>query len=84
MLPNKKVNSQDKNFGQVQFVKLGHSHKAILIYAAFMLELLIESLNNRFLRERGMAHTRLTSTKRFTNLNLSRRQKNQAILCSDY
>ena len=29
-------------------------------------------------------HTRLTSTKRFTNLNLSRRKKNQAVLCSDY
>ena len=29
-------------------------------------------------------HTRLTLTKRFTNLNLSWRQKNQAILCSDY
>ena len=32
---------------------------------------------------RRFVHTRLTSTKRFTNLNLSRCQKNQAILCSD-
>ena len=30
------------------------------------------------------AHTRLTLMKRFTNLNLSRRQKNQAILCRDF
>ena len=28
--------------------------------------------------------TRLTSTKKFTNLNLSQRQKNQAILYSNY
>ena len=33
----------------------------------------------------GMSHIRLTSTKRFTNLNLNWRQKNHAILwCSDY
>ena len=30
----------------------------------------------------GAPQTRLTLTKRFTNLNLS--QKNQAILCRDY
>ena len=31
-----------------------------------------------------LPHTRLALTKRFTNLNHSRPQKNQAILCSNY